>query len=224
MNKHRSCWLYVCVRLFPCKTKTKDCYLENRKQSRRLWLLPSCRGHTAAQTTNPVISHQGKNVHFTVHDGDVSAFVVLGQCHRRSLGRGHNANCAAAVRALQVGRGSQLRGLDAQTLWEREGLLGAVSTVGLVPPLDHWGLGGSRLVLTWQHHGLEEHRKPLLLPHDDIHTVTDTHWHTDRERRWELVKLCAASANSNPTNYQHLANLLLKCSNSSNEDETLTVH
>lgn len=81
-------------------------------------------------------------------------------------------NCAAVVGALQVGCGAQVRGLDAQIL--NEGLFGAVSTVGLVPPLHHWGLGGGRMVLTREDHGLEEHCKTLLLPHYDVHAITHT--------------------------------------------------
>lgn len=83
-------------------------------------------------------------------------------------------NCAAAVGALQVGLGAQLGGLDAQILQQGEGLSGAVSTVRLVPPLHHRSLGGGRLELAWEDHRLEEHRKPLLLPHCDMHTVTHT--------------------------------------------------
>lgn len=125
---------------------------------------------------------EDKNDHVTVYDGDVSAFVVLGQRHRGSLRRGHDPDCAAAVGALQVRRGPQLWGLDAQGLLQAEGLSRAVSAVGLVPPLHHGGLGGGRLVLAREDHGLEEHREPLLLSHYDIDTITDAHWHRQNKQ------------------------------------------
>lgn len=111
----------------------------------------------------------------TVYDGDVSALVELGQRYGGSLRRGHDPNGAAVVRTLQVGIGSQHRRLGAQPLRQGEGRLGAVATVGPVPPLHHRRLDGGRLVLTWQDHGLEEHSKALLLPHYDIHTTAHTH-------------------------------------------------
>lgn len=116
-----------------------------------------------------------KKEDITVYDGDVSAFVVLSQCHGGSLGRGHNPYCAAGVGALQVGSGTQLRGLEGQILGQGEGLSGAVSTVGLVPPLHHRRLSGDCLVLTREDHGLEKHRKPLLLPHCDMDAIAHTH-------------------------------------------------
>lgn len=108
---------------------------------------------------------------FTVNDGDVSAFVVLGQREGSSLCRGHDAYCAAVVGALQVGVGTQFRGLDGQTLRQGEGLSGAVSTVGLVPPLDHWRLSGRCLVLARKDHRLEKHSVPLFLPHGDMYAM-----------------------------------------------------
>lgn len=119
---------------------------------------------------------EDKNDPITVYDGDVSAFVVLGQRHGGSLRRGHNPNGPAVVGTLQVGSGSEIGRLHAQTLRQGEGLSRAVATVGLVPPLHHRVLDGARLVLTREDHGLEEHRKPLLLPHRDMDTITRTHW------------------------------------------------
>lgn len=116
-----------------------------------------------------------KNENITVYDGDVSAFVVLSQCHGGSLRRGHNPHRAAGVGALQVGRGAQLGGLDGQTLGQGEGIARAVSTVGLVPPLHHRRLTGGRLVLAWEDHGLEKHCEPLLLPHRDVHAMAHAH-------------------------------------------------
>lgn len=85
--------------------------------------------------------------------------------------RGHDPNGAAGVGALQVGGGAQFRGLDGQSLGQAEGLSGAISTVGLVPPLYHRRLRGRRLVLARKHHGLEEHSVALLLPHADVYTM-----------------------------------------------------
>lgn len=73
--------------------------------------------------------HKIENKDITVYDCDVSAFVVLSKCHRSSLRRGHNPYCAAGVGAFQVGRGTQLRGLDGQILRQSEGLPRAVSAV-----------------------------------------------------------------------------------------------
>lgn len=111
----------------------------------------------------------------TVIDGNVSAFVLSSQGHRGSLRRSHRSDRAAAVGALQVGRGSQLGGLDTQSFPQGEGVPCAVSTVGLVPPLHHRGLLGVRLVLARQDYGLEENPDPLLLPRYDMHTITHTH-------------------------------------------------
>lgn len=110
----------MCVRLLHCKTKTKDGYLENRKHKAQS-VLTAAILHWVNSCTNSFFSInffliEDKNDHITVCDGDVSAFVVLGQRHGGSLRRGHNPNCAAAVGALQMGLMSQLGRLDAQTL------------------------------------------------------------------------------------------------------------
>lgn len=89
--------------------------------------------------------------------------------------RGHDPYCAAGVGALQVGGGAQFRGLDSQTLRQGEGLSGAVSTVGLVPPLYHWRLRGRCLVLARKDHRLEKHSVPLLLPHGDMYAIAHVH-------------------------------------------------
>lgn len=100
---------------------------------------------------------------------------MFGQGHGGALRRGHHPNRAAAVGALQVSRSSQLRGLHAQSLLQGEGVPRAVPAVRLVPPLHHRSLPGGCLVVTGEDHGLEEHRKLLLLWHCDMHTITDTH-------------------------------------------------
>lgn len=115
---------------------------------------------------------EGKADNITVYDGNVSVFVVLGQRHRRLLLRGHDPDRPAAVGALHLGRGSQLRGLVAQRVRKGEGGLCGVSTVGLVPPLHHRRFAGGRMILAPEDHGLEEHGVLLLVPHCDVHAIT----------------------------------------------------
>lgn len=136
---------------------------------------------------NPTSSNEkNMNHHFTVYDGDVSALVVFRQCQGLSLCRGHNADCAAAVGALQVRPRARAGRRDSQTLWEGEGLPGAVAAVGLVPPLHHRGLDGRGVVLAVEDHRLEEHRISLLLPHRDFHAITHICWRTQNtQRMWE---------------------------------------
>lgn len=108
----------------------------------------------------------------TVNDGDVSSFVVLSQCQRGAHCRRHNPNCAAAVGALQMGRGAQIGSRLTQGLRQSEGVPCAVPTVRLVPPLHHRSLYGARLELTREDHRLEEHGVTLLLPDRDMHAIT----------------------------------------------------
>lgn len=195
-----------------CETKTKRLYREQETQTAVLILALRWKSDLCAlkpQQLSLLFSKGEKNDDITVYDGDVSAFVVLRQRHGGPLRRRHNPNCAAAIGALQVGLSTQLRRLDAQTLWQGEGLSSAVMTVGLVPPLHHRGLCGGRLVVAREDRRLEQHRKPLLLPHCDMHTITHTDWHTREEIRNRSgicvsrnceIKLWQPSSNSNSIN------------------------
>lgn len=111
----------------------------------------------------------------TVDDGDVSALVVLGEGDGRSLSRRHDAHRPAAVPAVQVNGGAELRAVDGQRVGEAEGVARAIAAVGLVPPLDDRSLRGDAAVLTRQNHRLEEHRKAPLVTNRDLHGLRPRH-------------------------------------------------
>ena len=105
-------------------------------------------------------------LHLTVEDGDIPVLVVLRQSDGGSRDGGYDPDRAAAVRALQMGRVALLHPPKASAapmtpggpvgVWVSEGLARAVTAVGLVPPLDHGGLGGDTGVLARQNHRLEQ--------------------------------------------------------------------
>lgn len=62
------------------ETKTKEVYFESRKHKLRSALVPEGNRQTAASTVTLILNVDINKEDFTVYDGDVSAFVVLGQC------------------------------------------------------------------------------------------------------------------------------------------------
>ncbi len=57
----------------------------------------------------------------TVDDGNVPVLVVLREGDGRALSRCHDAHCPAAVPAVQVNGGAELRAVDRQRVREAEG-------------------------------------------------------------------------------------------------------
>ncbi len=120
----------------------------------------------------------------TVDDGNVPVLVVLREGDGRALSRCHDAHRPAAVPAVQVNGGAELRAVDRQRVGEAEGVTAAVAAVRLVPPLDDWSLRGDAGVMTRQNHRLEEHRKAPLVTDGDLHSLTHRHsWDQTRPDR-----------------------------------------
>lgn len=115
----------------------------------------------------------------TVDDGDVSGLVVLRQCDWRTRDGSHSSDRPAAVSAVKVAcchpcivpstssssstRKPTSSQASTNTVGEIERIPRAVPTVWLVDPLNHRGLSGHTVVLTWQNHWLKQHSIPFLI-------------------------------------------------------------
>lgn len=93
----------------------------------------------------------------TAHDADLAALVEVTQSYGVSLLGGHDAHRPLAVGALNVGVVvGVVLGQDVLRAAGIQSGLDGVTAVGLVPPRDHGGLRGRRLVVTGERDRLEE--------------------------------------------------------------------
>lgn len=124
--------------------------------------------------------------YITVDNGDISAFILLSQVQGVSLLGGHDLDSTTFIGAVQVAFVPPLR---AQCLREGERLSGLVSTVWLIPPLHHRGVGGVGVVLALQLHRGKQHGKLLIILYRHMNTVASQPCKKSREERSDHLTL-----------------------------------